>query len=255
MNDDKGSAARRFVGVERLYGSRAVERFARARVCVVGVGGVGSWAVEALARSGVGGLTLVDLDHVVESNVNRQLPALSSTLGKAKVRVLADRAADINPRCQLQTIEDFVAEDNLESLIGTRFDWIIDCIDAARTKAALIAHARYHKVPLVTVGGAGGRVDPTCVRATDMTRAEQDPLLARTRKRLRQHYRFPSNLRRRFGVPAVWSAEPRKDVHGTAGHPVSGLNCAGYGSVTPVTATFGLVATAIVLNQLAAASR
>lgn len=251
MNDEDGSSGRRFGGVERLYGERAVARFARARVCVVGVGGVGSWTVEALARSGIGGLILVDLDHVAESNINRQLPALSSTLGKAKVGVLAERAADINPRCRLETIEDFVAEDNLESLLGSEFDWIIDCIDAARAKAALIAHARRCQVPIVTVGGAGGRIDPTRLRATDLSRAEQDRLLARTRKRLRQHYGFPHSPRRRFGVPAVWSTEPRKGVNGGVDTPVSGLNCAGFGSTMPVTATFGLVAAAIVLNKLA----
>lgn len=251
MRDEDGFTERRFGGTRRLYGEHALARFARSRVCVVGVGGVGSWVVEALARSGIGGLMLVDLDHVAESNINRQLPALSSTLGKAKVGVLAERAVDINPQCRLETVEDFVTEDNLTSLLDTELDWIVDCIDAARAKAALIAYARRRKVPIVTVGGAGGRVDPTRLRATDLSRTEQDSLLARTRKRLRQHYGFSKNTRRRFGVPAVWSSESRKEANGTQDKPISGLNCAGYGSAMSVTATFGLVAASVVLNRLA----
>ena len=257
MNGDstgETDLGRRFGGVARLYGESAMRRFAAARVCVVGLGGVGSWAVEALARSGVGELMLIDLDHVAESNVNRQLPALGSTLGKAKVQVLAERVGDINPACRVINVEAFVAEDNLQQLLGDAGDCVLDCIDSSRAKAALLAYCRRQRRFVVTAGGAGGRLDPTRVRVADLSRTEQDPLLARTRKRLRQQFGFPVNPRRRFEIPAVWSDEPLTmppeacEVRGV------GLHCGGLGSVMPVTATFGLVAASLVLRRLARAS-
>lgn len=260
MTDQTVDARRRFGGVARVYGAAAATRFARAHVCVIGVGGVGSWAVEALARSGIGALTLIDLDHVAESNINRQLPALDSTLGKAKTAVLAERVADINPACRVTTIEDFVTQDNAAALLTPHFDQVIDCIDNFRIKAAIVAHCRRNKIGLVTVGGAGGQVDPARIRVSDLSRSAQDPLLARVRKQLRQDYGFSRNPKRRFDVPCVWSDEPMVFpgadggvcLQRPAGSETRDLSCAGgIGSVMTVTATFALMAVSHVLGRLA----
>lgn len=240
---------RRFSGIARLYGTQGAQAIAAAHVMVVGVGGVGSWAVEALARSGVGQLTLIDMDHVAESNINRQLPALESTLGRSKIEVLAERIADINPATELILVDDFVTADNLEALLGCGANWVIDCIDSARVKAAMIAFCRTHRHSIITVGAAGGQQDPTRVRVSDLRRTEQDALLARTRRILRQSAGFPTNPKRSFGVPAVWSDEP---VRGSDSCRSEGsLNCAGFGACMPVTASFGLAAAAHVLRELA----
>jgi tRNA A37 threonylcarbamoyladenosine dehydratase len=252
---------RRFGGTRRLYGERALERFREAHVCVIGIGGVGSWAAEALARSAVGRLTLIDLDHVAESNINRQLHALTGTLGMAKVQVMAARIRQINTDCRVTTIEDFLTLENLASLLHMDYDYVIDCIDGFRIKAALIAHCRRRRIRLVTVGGAGGQTDPTRVRVADLSRTEHDALFSKTRKLLRQDYGFPKNLKRRFDIPCVYSDEqplfPAGD--GNAGHDkphgagIGRLNCAGgLGSSMAVTATFGLVAAAHTLKKLAA---
>jgi tRNA A37 threonylcarbamoyladenosine dehydratase len=242
---------RRFGGIVRLYGEEVALRFASSHVVVVGVGGVGSWAVEALARSGIGRLTLIDMDHVAESNINRQLAALESTLGRSKIETLRERVRDIDPACEVSCTDDFVTPENLDSLLPDA-DWIMDCIDSARVKSALIAHCRRRSQAVITAGAAGGQKDPTRIRVTDLRRTEHDALLARTRRQLRQHYGFPSNPKRSMGVPAVWSNEP---VH----RPVAcetasdgSLNCAGYGSCMPVTAGMGLAAAAHVLQRLAA---
>jgi tRNA A37 threonylcarbamoyladenosine dehydratase len=247
---------RRFGGIARLYGAAALERFGRARVCVLGVGGVGSWAVEGLARSGIGNLLLIDLDHIAESNVNRQLQALEADFGKAKVQALAERIAQIDSGARVDTLETFAEADNLAQLLPDDLDFVLDCIDGYRNKAALIAHCKRHRLPLVTVGGAGGIIDPTRIRVADLSRTEQDPLLAKTRKLLRSEYAFPRNPKRRFEVPCVYSDEQRTfpDQAGgcaTGGPPGSGLNCGGYGSVVTVTATFGLTAVSRVLQKLA----
>ncbi len=243
---------RRFSGITRLYGEAGASAIARAHLCVVGVGGVGSWAVEALARSGVGRLTLIDMDHVAESNINRQLPALETTLGRSKIAVLAERVAQINPACELVLIDDFVAPDNLCELLAPRHDWVLDCIDNARVKAAMIAWCRRQRRHILTVGAAGGQVDPTRVRVSDLRHTEQDALLARTRRILRQQAGFPGNPRRSFGVPAVWSDEPVRRVGECTTD--GSLNCAGFGSCMPVTAAFGLAAAAHVLRRLTEAA-
>lgn len=244
--------ARRFGGIIRIYGEAAFARFAASRICVIGVGGVGSWAVEALARSGIGQLTLIDLDNVAESNINRQLLALDSTLGRAKVDVLKERCLDINPACQIHTLEDFVEKDNLAELIHPEFDYVVDCIDNFRVKAALAAHCRRHKIRLIMLGGAGGQKDPTKIRLSDLSRTLQDRLLARVRKELRQHYGFSQNPKRRFDIPAVWSEEA---MILPENGPACDLSCAGgIGSVTTVTASFALVAVSHVLNKLATSS-
>ena len=247
--------SRRFGGIARLYGAEALARFQQARVCVIGIGGVGSWVVEALARSAVGELVLVDMDHLVESNINRQLPALENTLGRSKIEVMVERVEQINSQARVKGVDDFLTLENLERLIRPDLHWVVDCIDDYRVKAALVNHCRRRRIPLVTLGGAGGQLDPTRIRVSDLSRTEQDPLLARTRRLLRQEYGFSRNPRRRFGVPAVWSDEPpvRQVVEGESceGRATGGLNCGGYGSCTPVTATFGMVAAGWVLRKLA----
>jgi len=256
---------RRFGGIARLYGAPALTRFRHANVCVIGVGGVGSWAIEALARSAVGHLTMIDLDNLAESNVNRQVHALTDTMGQAKVTALADRIKQINPYCQVTEVEDFITADNLEEMLGSngngsRYDYVIDAIDNVRAKAALIAYCREHGIRLITVGSAGGQVDPTCIEIRDLARTEQEPLLAKVRKLLRSQYRFPRGEKSKFGIDAVFSTEPLRmpiseeacAVGGPETAGVTGLNCAGYGSAVVVTATFGLVAAAHVLRKLAA---
>lgn len=245
---------RRFGGIARLYGEQGLARLAASDVCVVGVGGVGSWVVEALARSAVGAMTLIDMDHVAESNVNRQLPAIEPELGRAKVAALRERIALINPACRVDTLEEFVSIDNVAALIDARHAWVIDCIDSFRVKAAMIAFCRRRKQPIITVGGAGGQRDPTRVRVSDLRRTEQDPLLARTRKLLRQDYGFPVNPKRRFHVPSVWSDEPQLVPPGSCDQTASGsLNCGGYGACMPVTASFGLAAAGYVIDRLVGA--
>ena len=259
MTASSADTERRFAGIGRLYGQQALARFRQAHVCVVGIGGVGSWAVEALARSAIGQITLIDLDHVAESNINRQLPALSDTLGMAKVQVMAGRIQQINPDCKINAIEEFLGIENLETLMSEKFDYIIDCIDGFRTKARLIAHCRSNKLRIITVGGAGGQVDPTRIRVADLSRTEHDALFSKTRKLLRQEYNFPTNLQRRFDIPCVYSMEqpvfPAEDGEVCAEKPdtetVGDLSCAGgLGSAAAVTASFGMVAVAHVLKKL-----
>lgn len=254
---------RRFGGIARLYGAAALERFRNAHVCVIGVGGVGSWVAEALARSAVGRITMIDLDNVAESNINRQIHALTDTLGKAKVTALAERIAQINPYCQVTQIEDFITPDNLDEMIGPRhYDYIIDAIDNVRAKTALIAYCRARGIRLITIGGAGGQIDPTKIEIRDLSRTEQEPLLSKVRKRLRQQYGFPRGTKNKFGIDAVFSTEPLRlpetagacdiDMQDEASNDgITGLNCAGFGSAMVVTASFGLVAAAQVLKNLA----
>lgn len=241
------TSARRFGGVARLYGDSALASFQAARVCVIGVGGVGSWAVEALARSGIGGLSLVDADHVAESNINRQLPALEQHLGRAKIEVLAERIAGINPGCSVSLVDAMISLDNLAEHLHPGFNAIIDCSDNARVKAGIANFCRRNHVPLVVTGGAGGKLDPTRIRVNDLTRVSQDPLLARMRRHLRGDYGYSRNPRRSYGLPCVWSDEaPLLPSNAT------GLNCAGaMGSVVTVTAAFGMAAAARALQQLA----
>ncbi len=254
---------RRFGGIARLYGDAALARFRHAHVCVIGVGGVGSWAVEALARSAIGHITMIDLDNLAESNINRQIHALSNTLGQAKVSALAERIALINPFCQVTQIEEFIDADNLASMLPLQhFDYVIDAIDNVRAKTALIVYCRENKIPLVTVGSAGGQTDPTRIEVCDLCRTEQEPLLAKVRKRLRAMHGFPRGTKNKFGIDAVYSTEPLRfpELCATdeAAQPVSGisgLNCAGFGSAIVVTASFGLIAAGHVLKKLAAAAQ
>ncbi len=249
----------RFSGIARLYGRAEAEAIAGLHVCVVGLGGVGSWAVEALARSGVGALTLIDYDTVELSNMNRQLPALTETLGRKKGAVLAERVAGIHPDCRVEVIDDFLTDRNLAALLDPAhgYGYVLDAIDSIRFKADLIAWCKRRKLPVITTGGAGGLTDPTQVRVRDLSRTHNDPLAAKVRQRLRREYGFTSNPRRYFGVDCVYSTEqlryPRPD--GTVGpekpgiHGVS-LDCRfGYGAASFVTGTFAFVAVARLIER------
>jgi tRNA A37 threonylcarbamoyladenosine dehydratase len=258
--DDEVDFARRFGGIARLYGERALERFRAAHVCVIGVGGVGSWVVEALARSAIGNLTLIDLDNVAESNINRQIQALSSTIGMPKIEALQARIAQINPFCTVTLVEDFIDENNIGQMIGEgRFDYVIDAIDSVKAKAALIAYCRERSIPLITVGGAGGQLDPTKVEVRDLARTEQEPLLKKVRKILRARYGFARGEKNKYHIDAVFSMEPLRypesgDACDVDANSVTGLNCAGFGSSMVVTATFGMVAAGHILRRLADAA-
>lgn len=244
------ASERRFGGVGRLYGHDASACFQQAHICVVGVGGVGSWAVEALARSGIGELTLIDADHVAESNINRQLQALDSTLGMAKVEALRRRIGEINPGCRVNCIEEMLEAGNLGEQVPAKADYLLDCIDSFRVKAALIHHCKRRKIRITTAGGAGGKRDPGKIELADLSRTEHDPLLAKTRKLLRQQYGFSQNPKRRFSVPCVYSREQHQSGNPCGIQHDSSLNCAGFGSSMAVTATFGMIAAAHVLNSL-----
>lgn len=246
---------RRFGGVARLYGEAGAARLKAANFCVVGIGGVGSWAVEALARSAVGAITLIDLDMVAESNTNRQLHALGDVYGKAKVDAMAERIAAINPECRIATVEDFVTPENTPDLLGRGFDFVIDAIDQVRAKVAMIAYCRRRGIPIVTAGAAGGQLDPTQVRLADLTQTVQDPLLAKVRSQLRREHGFPREAKKKFGVAAVYSTEPLRypEAPGACGREGAsgGLNCAGFGSSVCVTSVFGMALAAHALRSVA----
>jgi tRNA A37 threonylcarbamoyladenosine dehydratase len=262
--------ARRFGGVSRLYGQTGLQRLQSSHVCVVGIGGVGSWAVEAIARNAVGRITLVDLDNIAESNVNRQLHALEGAFGKAKVSAMAERIRLINPDAQVHEVEDFITAANAPQLLDQHFDGIIDCIDDAKAKMAIAVFCKQHGVPLVMTGGAGGRLDPTRIQYSDLSLVTGDRLLAKVRNGLRRDHGFPkgydgngkaSAAKRKaasFGIMSVFSNEPVLPplsaeasacvVEEAAG--ITGLNCAGYGSSVCVTAPFGFAAASLLINQL-----
>jgi len=242
---------RRFGGIARLYGQAAADALRRSHVCVVGVGGVGSWAVETLARSGIGRLTLVDLDNVAPSNTNRQIHALTPDFGKAKVAALAERIAQINPECETVQIEDFADEDNLDALFRLPFSFVIDAIDQGRVKTAMAARFVRTGQPFVCSGGAGGQRNPALVQAADLAQVTHDPLLANMRYALRKKHGFPRTGRMR--VPCVYSREQTAPPQNAACDAApQGLSCAGYGSSMAVTAAFGLHCSAAAIEHIAA---
>jgi len=249
----------RFAGIERLYGAGSIARLSSTRAAVVGVGGVGSWAAEALARSGIGSLTLIDADEVCVSNANRQLHTLADTLGRAKVTVMAERLRGINPALDVEPIERFVTPATLVELLDRGFDLVLDACDAFRVKVEMTAWCRRRRLPLIVCGSAGGRTDPTMIRVRDLSRTEHDALLSLMRRKLRQEFRFPSNRERYFGVPAVYSLEnvryPQADgsVCGTRppGTDSLKLDCGGgLGAATHVTGAFAFAAVGRALQML-----
>jgi tRNA threonylcarbamoyladenosine dehydratase len=235
---------RRFGGVSRLYGPELRARFQDATVVVAGLGGVGSWAAEALARTGIGHLVLVDFDHIAESNTNRQIHAIEGQYGMAKVAAMTQRILQISPQIQLTAHDAFLEPDNLDQLIPVEA-FVLDATDSVQTKIALAVWARKNERSLVMCGAAGGKTDPTSVRCDDLSRTEQDALLAKVRQGLRQDHGFSRNLKHKIGIRAIYSHEPR------AGASTGGLACSGYGSTVMVTAACGLAAAAEILNLIA----
>lgn len=248
----------RFAGLERLYGSQAFALLPQLHVCVVGVGGVGSWAVEALARSGIGELTLIDYDEIAASNANRQIHALTETMGTKKIVAMTHRIYSINPECRVHPIDDFINMENMQALLERGYDYVIDAIDSIKFKAAMINHCRRNKLPIIATGGAGGLSDPSMIKVDDLSRTYNDPLAAKVRRQLREKYGFSRNSKRTFGVECVFSSQqqvyPKAD--GSVGHEKPGihgisLDCRfGYGTSSTVTATFGFVAAGRVINKI-----
>lgn len=239
---------RRFAGTARLYGDANFALFERAHVVVVGAGGVGSWAIEALARTGIGHLTLVDMDVLVASNVNRQLPALDSTFGRGKIDVLAERARGINPRGKLTLVDDFLTRDNVAAILADTPDLVLDCTDDIEAKISLVVWCRRRRIPLVVAGAAGGKTDPTQLRVDDLTRTHRDPLVAKLRRRLRRECNFPQHPAEKFGIPCVYSDQAVMTPEGAVCE--GDLSCTGYGSATVVTATMGMLAVAEGLRHM-----
>uniref|UniRef100_UPI00261C6528 tRNA threonylcarbamoyladenosine dehydratase n=1 Tax=uncultured Acinetobacter sp. TaxID=165433 RepID=UPI00261C6528 len=221
--------------------------YANSHVMVIGIGGVGSWAVEALARTGIGELTLVDMDVVAASNINRQLPAMSSTLGHEKIEIMAERCRAINPRIKINLIDDYLTPDNVKDLLAHTPDVVLDCIDDVKAKLALMLYCRFNKVPLIVSGGAGGKLDPLKIRVADLSKTEQDPMLAKLRAQLRSKG-ICKKPKEQFGITCIYSIDntfSSADVCASAG-----LRCGGYGSAVVVTSSFAMVAVAEVLKKL-----
>ena len=242
----------RFAGIERLYGIEAAQWVANMNVCVIGMGGVGSWAVEALARSGIGALTLIDYDEICASNINRQVHALESRIGEKKTLAMESRVRDINPQCAVTIVDDFITDRNLFELLppDKPFDYVIDAIDSIRFKAALIYHCKRNKMPIITTGAGGGLTDPTQIQISDLSRTFNDPLAAKVRAQLRARHGFSRNTKRYFGIECVFSSQQQvyPNADGSVGQQKPGihgvhLDCSmGYGSATFVTGTMGFVA-------------
>ena len=258
MTDDSNEQyERRFKGTQTLYGASAVDTFATAHVYVIGVGGVGSWAAEALARTAVGTITLIDLDILVASNVNRQLPALDSTFGESKIAAMATRIREINPKVTLHLIDDFLTPENVAALLPSRAQAkaaaqnnpivILDCVDDMNAKLAIALHCRFNKLKLVCAGGAGGKIDPSQIKVSDLRDSYQDPLLAKLRNKLRHEKGINSALKEKFGIKCVYSTEPpRVDKSCQTG----GLHCGGYGSAVVVTSVVAMLMVSEALQLL-----
>lgn len=248
----------RFGGIARLYGESALTHLSQAHALVVGIGGVGTWVAEALARSGIGEITLIDMDDICITNSNRQLHALNSTIGQTKISVMGQRLKDINPELVLHEVDDFLETDNLEQLIPDDVDIVIDAIDAAYVKAALINYCKRRKKLILTVGSAGGKLDPQQITNGDLSKTTNDPLLAKTRNNLRRLHGFSRNPKRVFSIEAIYSTEQMTypDQDGGTCQAKSGLesgvklDCSGgFGAASMVTASFGLVAVSRAIDK------
>jgi tRNA A37 threonylcarbamoyladenosine dehydratase len=263
----------RFGGIARLYGKQGAIILQQAHFCVVGIGGVGSWAAEALARNGIGQITLIDLDDICVTNINRQIHALTNTIGESKVEIMSARIKQINPDCQVNSIEDFVTVDNLTELIAIKYDYVIDAIDSVDIKTRLIAHCKRNKLPIITIGGAGGQVDPSKIAISDLSKTYQDPLLAKVKNQLRREFNFPraditKASKRKFSIDAVFSTEQlrypndsgevclAKPDTGDGNNSAMRLDCSGgFGATTHVTATFAFFAVGRAIDKLLKCSK
>lgn len=250
---------RRFGGINRLADAAALDCLSQSSVCVAGIGGVGSWAAEALARTGVGHLLLIDLDHIALSNVNRQIHAVDATLGKAKVIAMQERIASYAPDCTVRVIDEFASAENLPLLLdgsgfpGGRLGALLDCCDQTTAKIAMARYAVSHKLPFIMAGSAGGKWQAERLQLTDLAASTQDPLLSKIRYQLRRQYGFERNPARKMRVACVWSDEPVK--RGTDCDPSAGLSCAGYGSLVTTTASMGMMMAGWAIRQLLAARK
>lgn len=238
---------RRFAGVAKIYGEESFNHYEQSHVMVIGIGGVGSWAVEALARTGLGELTLVDMDVIAASNINRQLPAMTTTLGHEKIEVMAERCRAINPRIKINLIDDYLTPDNIQDVLANTPDLILDCIDDVKAKFALMLHCRFNKIPLIVSGGAGGKLDPLKIRVADLSKTEQDPMLAKLRTQLRSKG-ICKKPKEKFGITCVYSID--NPFSSAEVCPSAGLRCGGYGSAVVVTSSFAMVAVSEVLKKL-----
>ena len=238
---------RRFAGVSKIYGEDSFNHYEHSHVMVIGIGGVGSWAVEALARTGLGELTLVDMDVIAASNINRQLPAMTTTLGHEKIQVMAERCRAINPRIKINLIDDYLTPDNIQDVLANTPDLILDCIDDVKAKFALMLHCRFNKIPLIVSGGAGGKLDPLKIRVADLSKTEQDPMLAKLRTQLRSKG-ICKKPKEKFGITCVYSID--NPFSSAEVCPSAGLRCGGYGSAVVVTSSFAMVAVSEVLKKL-----
>ena len=249
----------KFGSLKRVYGEAMVEMLRSLHVCVIGVGGVGSWTAESLIRTGVGEITLVDGDSISMSNFNRQIQALQTTLGESKVEAMKLRLLDINPECQVNVIEKYINDDNDRDILERGYDCVIDAIDGFRTKANIIYCCKRNKIPIITTGGAGGLIDPTQLQVSDLSSTWNDPLAAKVRSELRCNYRFTRNKKYTFGVPCVYSTEQQRypNNEGKVGYAKPGvpgltLDCNyGYGSSVMVTSAFGFTASAVAIERMA----
>lgn len=258
----------RFGGITRLYGQHGAKILQQAHFCVIGIGGVGSWVAESLARNGIGHITLIDLDDICITNINRQIHALTDTIGESKVDVMCDRILQINPTCKVTVVEDFVTVDNLVELLNNNFDYVIDAIDSVDIKTRIISHCKRNKIPVITIGGAGGQVDPSKIAITDLSKTYQDPLLAKVKNQLRREFNFPradikKASKRKFAIDAVFSTEQlrypneigdvclaKPEVSKSGGSSMR-LDCSGgFGATTHVTATFAFFAVGRAIDKL-----
>ncbi|HLV47441.1 MAG TPA: tRNA cyclic N6-threonylcarbamoyladenosine(37) synthase TcdA [Aliidiomarina sp.] len=250
--------ARRFGGIERLYGQEQALRIQQLHLAVAGLGGVGSWAAEALVRSGIGAITLIDMDDICLSNVNRQSHALTSTVGQLKTEAVAARLLDINPELKITIVDDFIRANEPAADLPADLNGMLDAIDSVGPKVALLAWCVRNKLTVVTTGGAGGQIDPTAIRVADVARVQQDPLMAKVRYDLRRNYGYSKNPKRKFGIDCVYSEEqlryPQGD--GTVSYEKPGqqggrLDCAtGFGASLMVTGSFGFFAAARLLQRV-----
>lgn len=246
-----------FAGIARLYGNEAYSLIKNMHVCVIGIGGVGSWVVEALARSAVGKITLIDFDTIALSNMNRQIHTLSNTIDQKKCNAMKDRVIQINPECEVNIIDDFITMDNMADLLSQNYDYVVDAIDSIKFKAGLIYYCKRNKIPIITTGGAGGLTDPSVIKVVDLSKTYNDALAAKVRSTLRDQYNFTKNSKRSFRVDCVFSSQqqlyPKED--GTVSHEKPGihgvsLDCRfGYGAASFVTGTFGFIAAAHIIKK------